>query len=56
MKKIFLSIVLLTFITCLIGGFIEAFARPDEARWFIWGLFSAGVGFACFVLTDYWSK
>lgn len=56
MKKIFWLIVLLTFVMCLTGGFIEAFTRPDEARWFIWGLFSAGIGFACFVLTDFWGK
>lgn len=56
MKKIFWGIVLLTFITCIIGGFIEAFTRPETGGWFLWAMFSGLTGFVCFMLTDLWGK
>ena len=46
MKTIFWSVLLIAFITCLIGAFVCACKAPENGHWFVWLLVSSLFG-AC---------
>lgn len=56
MKMTFWSIIILSFVVCLLGALTQAIIDPSSGRWFLWLLCAGGFGVFSFFLTEEWGQ